>query len=392
MMKDSYAAQSSPSGDGGSRIKVLHITQSVGGVETYLKQVISAINHSRFELKIVGTISENLEPYCITHNVSFIRLKMARGLNPVTDIRSVFQLKKIIQKEKAGCVHLHSAKAGFVGRIACSLAKQKSLYTPHALSYLSFTGVKRKAFFALEKFAKAVTYKILAISNSEADRCVNDLKHRRENIFVIPNSLIIEKHFYNTSKPVLHQLQGNIKVGNVARLTPQKNPLLFVEIANEIVKKRGTDIHFYILGIGEHDHLMNDVQAKIKEYNIASNIHLLERGDLQTSLHFLQQLDVFLFPSLFEGLSYALLEAMLQGLPCVVSNVDGNKDIIYNNSNGFACDDLNDYVSSLLLLIDDEMKRKQLGEAAKQTVLLHHDLHKNIHQLEAIYESFAEMI
>ena len=145
MMKDSYAAQSSPSGDGGSRIKVLHITQSVGGVETYLKQVISAINHSRFELKIVGTISENLEPYCITHNVSFIRLKMARGLNPVTDIRSVFQLKKIIQKEKAGCVHLHSAKAGFVGRIACSLAKQKSLYTPHALSYLSFTGVKRKA-------------------------------------------------------------------------------------------------------------------------------------------------------------------------------------------------------------------------------------------------------
>ena len=392
MMKDSYAAQSSPSGDGGSRIKVLHITQSVGGVETYLKQVISAIDHSRFELKIIGTVSEHLEPYCITHNVSFIRLKMARGLNPVTDIRSVFQLKKIIQKEKAACVHLHSAKAGFVGRIACSLAKQKSLYTPHALSYLSFTGVKRKAFFALEKFAKAFTDKILAISNSEAERCINDLGHRRENILVVPNSLIIEKKFYNTNNPVLHQLQGNIKVGNIARLTPQKNPLLFVEIANEIVKKRGTDIHFYILGIGEHDHLMNDVQAKIKEYNIAFNIHLLERGDLQTSLHFLQQLDVFLFPSLFEGLSYALLEAMLQGLPCVVSNVDGNKDIIYNNSNGFACDDLNDYVSSLLLLIDDEMKRKQLGEAAKQTVLLHHDLHKNIHQLEAIYESFVKMM
>lgn len=373
------------------RIKVLHITQSVGGVETYLKQVISAIDHTRFELKIVGTISEQLEPYCIKYNIPFIRLKMARGLNPVTDISSVFQLKKIIQKEKAHCVHLHSAKGGFIGRIACSLAKQKSLYTPHALSYLSFTGVKRNAFFVLEKFAKAFTYKILAISHSEAERCVNDLGHQRENIFIIPNSLIIEKSFYNTNKSHLHHLQGRIKVGNIARLTPQKNPLLFIDIAHKVIEKRGMDIHFYILGIGEHDHLMDNVQQKIKQYNLASNIHLLARGDLQTSLHFLQQLDVFLFPSLFEGLSYALLEAMLQGLPCVVSNVDGNKDVIEDKANGFKCSSLNDYVNSIVSLIDNEAKRRQLGEAAKQYVLEHHDLHKNIHQLEAVYEAFTEM-
>jgi len=373
------------------RIKVLHITQSVGGVETYLKQVISTIDHSRFELKIVGTISENLEPYCIKYNVPFIRLKMARGLNPVSDITSIIRLRKLIKSEKADCAHLHSAKGGFIGRIACSLAKQKSLYTPHALSYLSFTGIKRKAFFSLEKFAIEFTYKILAISHSEADRCVADLGHKRGNIYVIPNSLVIENHFYNTNGSNLHNLEGRIKVGDIARLTPQKNPLLFVEIAAAVIQKAGKDVHFYILGIGEHDHLMDAVQAKIKEYNIASNLHLLERGDLQTSIHFLQQLDVFLFPSVFEGLSYALLEAMLQGVPCVVSNVDGNKDVIHNNLNGFACNHLDEYVDSILSLINNKAKAEQFGAAAKQYVLDHHDLHKNIHKLEDIYAEFAEM-
>ena len=373
------------------RIKILHITQSVGGVETYLKQIISTIDHSRFELKIIGTISENLEPYCVKHNVAFIRLNMARGLNPVLDFKSVFQLKKIIQKERAACAHLHSAKGGFIGRIACSLAKQKSLYTPHALSYLSFTGVKRKAFFGLEKFAKRFTHKILAISQSEAERCVKDLGHKRENIFIIPNSLVIDNYWYNTNNINLHSLEGKIKVGNIARLTPQKNPLLFVDIAAAVIKKMGTDVHFYILGIGEHDHLMDAVQQKINEYRIAANLHLLERGDLQTSIHFLQQLDVFLFPSVFEGLSYALLEAMLQGVACVVSNVDGNTDVIHNNINGFACDDTDEYVNSIVSLLEDKAKREQLGEAAKQYVLAHHDLKKNIHRLEAIYEAFAEM-
>ncbi len=371
------------------RTKVLHITQSVGGVETYLKQIISTIDHSRFELKIVGTISENLEPYCIKYNVPFIRLKMARGLNPALDIKSIFQLQKVIKKEKAACAHLHSAKGGFIGRIACSLAKQKSLYTPHALSYLSFTGIKRKAFFGLEKFAKQFTYKILAISESEAERCVTDLGHKKENIFVIPNSLVIDNYWYNTNTSQLHTLQGDIKVGDIARLTPQKNPLLFVDIANAVIQKKGKSIHFYILGIGEHDHLMDAVQQKIKEYNIASNLHLLERGDLQTSIHFLQQLDVFLFPSIFEGLSYALLEAMLQGVPCVVSNVDGNRDVIHNDITGYACNDLDDYVNRIISLIDDETKRRQLGEGAKQYVLDHHDLKKNIHKLESIYERFA---
>lgn len=374
------------------RIKVLEITQSVGGVETYLKQVISTIDHEKYELKIVGTISDNLEPYCVKYKVPFIRLTMARGLNPVLDVASIFRLKKILQQERPACAHLHSAKGGFLGRLACRLAKQKSLYTPHALSYLSFTGIKRKMFFALEKFAGQFTYKLLAISHSEAQRLVQDLGQKEKNIYVIPNSLVVENYFYqagNNSRQ--YALDGAIKIGTIARLTPQKNPVLFIDIANEVIQKEGRRVHFYFLGVGEHDHLKEEVEARIQQYDIANNIHLLERGDLQTSIHFLQQLDVFLFPSVFEGLSYALLEAMLQGVPCVVSNVDGNNDVVHNHINGFTCDTLDEYTQAISLLINDKEKAATYGQAAKDYVLEKHDLHKNIHQLEEIYSEFAAM-
>lgn len=370
------------------RIKILHITQSVGGVETYLKQIFSTIDHTKFEVVLVGTVSDLLEPYCIKYNVRFQRLKMARGLNPFLDIRSIFQLIRIIKKEKPACVQLHSSKGGFLGRIAARWASHKSLFTPHGLSYLSFTGFKRMLFFFLELIGKRYTYKILAVSHTEANKLVYELGHKRENIFVIPNAIIIKEDVSMIDKG-LHKLTTQIKVGTVARLTPQKNPLLFIEIANEVIKRTNGAAHFYFLGVGEHDHLKGEAEQKINAYNISSNVHLLQRGDLNTSISFLQQLDVFLFPSVFEGLSYALLEAMLEAVPCVVSNVDGNNDLIQNNVNGYACITVEEYVQSICELIRNKGKAKQIGQEGKAHIIKYHDLRRNINLLEQVYETFV---
>jgi glycosyltransferase involved in cell wall biosynthesis len=370
------------------RIKILHITQSVGGVETYLKQIFSTIDHNKFEVVLVGTVSDLLEPYCIKYNVRFQRLKMSRGLNPILDIRSIFQLARIIKKEKPICVHLHSSKGGFLGRIATKLASHKSLFTPHGLSYLSFSGFKRMMFFFLELIGKKYTYKIHAVSFSEANKLVYELGHKRANIFVVQNAIIIKDAVSMIDK-CKHKLTASLKVGTIARLTPQKNPLLFIEIANAVIKKTSGEAHFYFLGVGEHDHLKNEVEQKISEYDIAANVHLLQRGDLDTSIGFLQQLDVFLFPSVFEGLSYALLEAMLEGVPCVVSNVDGNNDLIHNNMNGYTCITVEEYVNAICALLFDKAQAKQIGEAGRNYILAKHDLSKNIKQLEAVYETFV---
>jgi glycosyltransferase involved in cell wall biosynthesis len=109
-------------------------------------------------------------------------------------------------------------------------------------------------------------------------------------------------------------------------------------------------------------------------------------GDHILSLSFLRQLDVFVLPSKFEGLTYALLEAMYESVPCVVSKCDGNNDVISNNINGFSCSAKEEYVEAISLLLTDKEKAKQIAEVGKNYVIENHDTKNNIKLLEKIYE------
>jgi glycosyltransferase involved in cell wall biosynthesis len=364
------------------KIKVLHITQSVGGVETYLRQVIQNIDRSKFDLSIVSC-EPSLEKMCATYEIPYHHINMSRGFNPFTDLVSVFKIRSLIKKQKPALVHLHSSKAGFVGRIAAKFAGCKSLFTPHGVSYLSFTGFKRILFFMLELVGKKFTHRVLAISQSEANRCIYEIGHKEENVYVIPNSMTI------SVVPILvpdklGQLEGEIKIGTIGRLTPQKNPLQFVDIANGVIKGNNK-VHFHFLGAGFHDHLGKEVRERVALHGIGENFHLIEKGDSIIALNFLRQIDIFILPSIFEGLPYALLEAMLEAVPCVVSKCDGNNDVIDNNDNGYACLITDEFVSVISKLIADKEKAKAIGEAGKQYVKDRHDISNNIKTLEKIY-------
>lgn len=365
------------------KIKVLHITQAFGGVETYLRQVVQNIDKEKYEIIIASPEKDTLQKFCADNNVKHYVLHMSRGINLPGDIGSIFRIRGLIKKEKPKLVHLHSSKAGFVGRIAAKTKRCKSLFTPHGVSYLSFTGFKRMIFFMLELIGKRFTYRVLAISHSEANRCIYEIGIKEEDIYIIPNSLTICESPAKVPDKLDH-LQGKMKVGTVARLTYQKNPLLFVDIAADVISKF-SDAHFYFLGAGYHDHLRKDVEERIKKYSIENNFHLINMGDHIVALNFLHQIDVFVLPSVFEGLPYALLEAMYEGVPCVVSKCDGNNDVINNNDNGFSCLTREEYAEIISLLLTDKEKAKQIAAAGKNFVIQKHDIRNNIKLLEKIY-------
>ena len=77
---------------------------------------------------------------------------------------------------------------------------------------------------------------------------------------------------------------------------------------------------------------------------------------------------------------------MYEGVPCVVSKCDGNIDVIDNNVNGFSCVTREEYVETISLLLTNNKKAKQIGEAGKNYVMEHHDIKNNIKLLEKIYE------
>lgn len=364
------------------KIKVLQVTQSVGGVETYLRQMVQNIDRERFEVIIVSC-EPSLKQFCAEAGVKYYEVKMSRGFNPFRDFTSVLGIRKVIKKERPALVHLHSSKAGFVGRIAAKTASCKSLFTPHGGSYLQFTGFKRMIFFLLELIAKRFTYKLLCISWTEAERFSHEVGIPRDNIYVIPNSIFIPAERVEVPEK-LGKLAGDIKIGTIGRITYQKNPLLLADIAYDVISKNPS-VHFHFLGAGFHDHLRKELDEKIREYNIGANFHLIEKGDGVMALNFLRQIDMFILPSRYEGLSYALLEAMFEAVPCIVSKVDGNNDVISNNDNGFACLRREEYAAVILDLISDREKARAIAERGRRYVIEKHNIDTNIKTLESIY-------
>lgn len=342
-----------------------------------MAHVFEYMDKDAFEFVVVAPPDKIFEEFCQNLRIPYYYAELERGNNPVKNAGVLLNLIKAIRKEKPDIIHAHSAKGGFLGRIAAKFTGTKVIYTPHAFSYLSFTGMKRMVFFGLETMAKKWTDLLLAISYSEANRAVYELGHNKNKVNVILNAVPVD---LKPAQPV----GGNIKIRMIGRLTLQKNHMLFLEVANILLKKY-PNVEFSVLGAGIHDHLADEINAYLEEHNLTGKIKFESWGDPQTSIRFLQEADIYVMTSVFEGLPFSLLEAMLLEKPCVVTRVDGNTDVIQNNENGFSCLTVDEFVEKLESLITQPELRLKIGRAAAEYVKSKHDIRKTIKQLEAVY-------
>ena len=356
--------------------KIIHLSQDTGGVKTYVAHVLEYVDPTAFEFVVLAPENSGFQAFCRSKNVQYFDVDLHRGNNPVKNILILIKIIGIIRKQKPAIIHAHSAKGGFLGRLAAWVTGTKVIYTPHAFSYLPFTGIKRMIFFFLELLAKKWTNVLLAISYSEANRAIYELGYSKKYVKVILNSIPVNE-FNSTYEECL-----NIRM--IGRLTSQKNHFLFLDIAKFLLKKY-PDLQFSILGAGIHDELSEDIKSYIEANGLAGKINIQHWGESGTSESFLKSAHVFVMTSVFEGLPFSLLEAMSFGIPCVVSKVDGNTDVIDNWENGFACLTPEQFASKIELLINDKTLRKRIGLAGSRYIREFHNLQTNVKVLEQLY-------
>lgn len=363
------------------KTRIVHVTQGFGGLFTYIRQIVQKIDREKFEFEIVAPENAECRKFCEDNFVKYTVINFERSFSPYKDFSGLIKLYRFLKKNKPHLVHVHSAKGGFLGRIAAHFAGVKSIYTPHGISYLGFTGIKRNIFFLLEVYAKYYTNYVLACSESERNRCLYEVGIPEAKVTVIPNAIEIKEE-----APKFSDNYTKLHIGVIARLTYQKNPVFFVEIANEI-KKLYPFAEFSILGAGIHDYLKNHVLEKIEEYNLTNDFKIYEWGSFDSVDNYLKTLDIFLMPSVFEGLPFSLLEAMNENLLCITSKCDGCADVINNNENGFACMELSDYVKSIQVTVNNPQLKYSLRDQAKKDLHDKYDLTKFIYKLENYYTS-----
>lgn len=158
--------------------KILHIVESFGaGVYNYL---INLLNNTADEFEMVVLYArrehtpENFEKE-FDGKIRFIESKYMQRSIGINDLKAIFEIKKIIKNEKPDIVHLHSSKAGFLGRIAVNTKKIKTYYTPHGYSFLmqENSKMKKKIYKCVEKmltFNHAIT---IACSKGEYEETLN---------------------------------------------------------------------------------------------------------------------------------------------------------------------------------------------------------------------------
>ena len=169
----------------------------------------------------------------------------------------------------------------------------------------------------------------------------------------------------------------------VGRLHPQKGLETLLDAVQLVHRRSPGRLRVSLVGEGPH---RDALEAQIRRLGLEAWVELV--GQQEAADEFLQETDLFVLPSLAEGLSNALLEAMAHGLPVVVSNIPGNVDVVDDDVNGlvFPVGDPLALAGCIERIIDDEGTRSRLGQAARATVETDYDLDLVVDSYVRLYE------
>lgn len=177
----------------------------------------------------------------------------------------------------------------------------------------------------------------------------------------------------------------------VGRPSYQKNIELMVQVMYEL--KKHQKMHLVVMGVGHHVGHLLPVKKMISELGMESDITLLEWTDRSDVLNIIKHSKLYLSTARYEGLPYSVIESLALSKPCVVSNCDGNKDLIVDNYNGFVVTD-NDpvtYKDKILSILNDSETQIRMSERSYEVFLNNFDISKEIKNLENSYFNYSRM-
>ena len=357
-------------------MKVLHITEALaGGVYTYYKDLSHFFgdldpNEGIETTLIYSGHREQIDRSRISSDfskkVALEEISMVREFSVVNDIQSTYALFKAIKRINPDIIHLHSSKAGVLGRIAnfATLKRRKVFYTPHGYSFLrqDISTKTQKVYKLIEKSMQFV-FGGTTIACGDTEYVI--AKSLGKSALIRNGILIPEKRSLATKNP------ERILIGIVGRITIPRNPSLFNEIA-----LRFPEFDFLWIGDGE---LRSELTAK----NIKITGWFFDAAEVEV---YLDTLDIYIQTSLWEGLPIAVLEAMGKKIPVIATNVIGNKDIVLHKETGYLFDEISELDIFLSSLKDAELRRK-LGENGYKRCKEVFDKNKNFQGLLPIYRN-----
>lgn len=347
---------------------LLHITEvSSGGVLPVIANICNGLS-DKYNIVVAYGVRfdtpKNLETY-FNEKVKLIVVKnFIREIAVKKDLAAVRELRKIIKEVQPDVIHMHSSKAGALGRISSIFYKGKKYYTPHGYSFLQQDDNWGKGivFYGIEKFLSHTSCITIACGNCEFEYA----KKINKNAKMVKNGIDI-KYIDNVLKNCDRDRHG-YTVYTAGRIMRQKNPQQFNEIA-----RKCPNINFIWIGGSEGDS---------KEVLTSDNIQVTGFVSRDRVIQIAQNCDCFISCSAGEGLPMALLEAMYLGKTCIVSDVIGNNDLIINGETGWLAHNVEEFVTYIKRLSE----QKEINSRAHELVKGEYTIDNMCREYEKIYD------
>mgnify|MGYP001145837454 CR=1 FL=1 len=338
--------------------KVLHVLSdtNIGGAGKYLINLISHWDHSKFEMIVACPGGGELEKQLNSMKIKVYPLK---GGESSWKLSQVSDLVEIIKKQNVHVVHTH---ASFSGRVAGKLTGCKIIMTRHGLSRGNSGAVKRIIVNLLSKF---FTHKIIAISRAVKINLIES---------GVPANMIktiyngIDLTVYRNSHPTLRKHLGVTSdipiIGIVARLVWEKGYEYAIKAMPRVLEKFPKAI-LVIIGDGPQE---KPLKKLCMDLDITDSVIFM--GFQNNVENLAIDFDVFVLPSVSEGLGLALLEAMALEKPVITTEVGGIPEVVKNGINGLLVPPENEMLlaENIIKILTSEEMANSLAVQAKDTV------------------------
>ncbi|WP_119071447.1 glycosyltransferase [Aggregatilinea lenta] len=378
------------------KVSVLHVLPRVarGGPAFGVLWLLKYLDHEHYELAICSISPPEAEMARLfeEQGVACISLNSHRFL----DLSVIIKLTRLMRSRNATIVHTHLLRPDWYGRLAARIARVPIVFTtvrneddkcyqrdygPHAANLIDL----------INRMTAHYADCVVAVSD-EVERYLAERQRVPERkIIMIPNGVDLSGFTYQAGvsariKQSMGFARDQLVIGTVCQLRKAKGLQYLIQAAKVVTRLR-PDAVFVLVGSGPQE---QNLKQTVKDEELGDKIIFLGQrrdvGDL------LKGMDLFVLPSLWEGMPRALLEAMATGRPCVVTDIGGSRELVVHEKCGLVVPaaDKDSLANAILLLLNSPDLREQYGIEARQRVANTFSAQGVAHAYDHLYKRFLE--
>ena len=359
--------------DGKRRLCFFNTTRHWGGGEKWHFETASYLasrgHHVIFVVRAGGKLHKRLAN---PKNIKVVPIGVSNlsFLNPF----KILKIAKLFRTEKPQTVIFNGSFDVKLGAPSARLAGVPATVYRRGLA----VPVKNSLFNRI-LYGRLITH-FLANSEATAHILFQDLvvPEQSKKTYVIYNGIDLERFKPPDKNPSQRTDISKLAIGTAGRLEKEKGHQYLLEVGHRL-KKRQLNFRIVIAGEGSH---RNHLEDQIQSMGFGDEIELL--GFVSDVEEFMQQIDIFAFPSLWEGFGYATAEAMAAGRPVVAFDVSSNREVVQDGETGYLVPikDVEQFSEKISLLANSPLLRKRLGERGRLRVCTMFDQKKQLQKIE----------